>query len=65
MANFKYNRTTLTKLKAVGYLDLEKNAIIVDDEPKSLDALFSDFNECLVDLSLTLKDEEDLDDPTV
>ena len=64
MANcFSYKRSTTTKLRAVGCIDLEHGSIITDDGERGILELLSDFNGATVDLSVTIKDETELDLP--
>ena len=55
-----YKRSTTTRLKAVGYLDLEHGTIITDDGEIDILESLRDFNGCPIDFSVTLKNEEDL-----
>ncbi len=64
MANsFSYKKSTTTRLKAVGCLDIAHGSIITDDGERELLALLSDFDGAVVDLSVSVKDEMDLDLP--
>lgn len=63
MTNFKYNKITNTTLKASGLLDTDDGTIEVDGEEKSLLNMISDFNGCIVDISVSVRTSEELDVP--
>lgn len=62
-----YKRTTTTALKAVGVLDIEEDGILLgtdDGDMKKLSALLADFQGAAIQLSVTIKDIDDLPDPS-
>ena len=62
-----YKKTTTTALKAVGILDIEEDGIYLSSEDgytRKLNALFSDFQGAPVELSNSVKDVDDLPDPS-
>ena len=62
-----YKKTTPTALKAVGILDIEEDGIYLSSEDgytRKLNALFSDFQGAPVELSISVKDVDDLPDPS-
>lgn len=59
----KYTETTNKTIKAVGLLDVSKNAIIVDGEVVNISALLSEFDGTEVNFSLSMKTETELDTP--
>lgn len=62
-----YKKTTTTALKAVGILDIEEDGVYLSSEDgytRKLSTLFSDFQGALVELSITVKDVDDLPDPS-
>lgn len=61
--NLVFQKSTSTKLKAVGRLDIEAGVIVVDDEEKSIATLFQDFDQCDVELTIQYKDVEEFDIP--
>lgn len=70
MANFSYKKTTNTTLKAVGFLDMENLTITCEDKElgeveRSVIALLSDFNHENISLSVSLKQEQELEEPNV
>ena len=63
MTNFKYNKITNTTLKASGLLDTDDGTIEIDGEEKSLLNMISDFNGCIVDISVSVRTSEELGAP--
>ena len=63
MGKITFERTTTTKMKAVGIIDFETNTITVDGEEKKLSTLFADFNGCEVEMTMQIKDKEEFDIP--
>lgn len=61
----KFTETTTKKVTATGVLDIEQNAIIVDDEVVSLSALLHDFDGLEIKFDIAQKTEEELDVPEV
>ena len=61
----KYIETTGKNLKAVGILDADKNAILVDGEVVNISALLSEFDGFEISFSLSMKTEIELDTPEV
>ena len=62
-----YKNTTTTALKAVGILDIEEDGVYLSSEDgytRKLSTLFSDFQGAPVELSITVKDVDDLPDPS-
>ena len=64
-SNFNYKRTTQTTMKVAGILDILRMTIDVDGETKSLATLLSPFQGTAIDLNVKVKDEEELEDPTI
>lgn len=65
MANFAYKKTTTTAMKVAGILDTDNMTVDVDGEKKKHSTLLSDFNGGAIEINIKVKDEEDLDEPTV
>ena len=65
MANFAYKKTTTTAMKVAGILDTDNMTVDVDGEKKKLSTLLSDSNGGAIEINIKVKDEEDLDEPTV
>lgn len=59
----KYTETTNKTIKAVGLLDVRKNALIVDGEVVNISALLSEFDGTEINFSLSMKTETELDTP--
>ena len=63
-----YKRTTTTSLKVAGYVDIQEDGNVFlgtqDGDMKKLSTLLSDFQGAAVELSVNLKNIEDLPDPT-
>lgn len=62
-----YKRTTTTALKTAGFLNIEDDEIYIgteDGDVKALSSLLSAFQGAPVELSVSIKDVEDLPDPT-
>lgn len=64
MNTFSYKKTTTTTLKATGFLDTDNMIIDVDGVDKDLSTLLSDFNGACVEISVKVKTDEELDEPT-
>ena len=68
MAAFSYKKTTNTALKASGILDSNNLTIACvekdgDEIIRSIPSLLSDFNGQNIAISITLKTEEELEEP--
>lgn len=63
MAAFSFKVTTTKKLKACGVLDLSNMTIEINGEEKKLETLLTAYDGCVVNLSVDVKDEEELDMP--
>ena len=61
---FSYKTTTTTTMSIKGFVDTEFMTIDVDGEEKKLSTLLSEFNGAFIELSIKLKDECDLEEPT-
>jgi len=61
--NPKYTRNTTTKLTASGILNTEKCTLEIDGDIMGLSTLLSDFNDCEVEISMEVVEEEELDTP--
>lgn len=57
---FKYTKTTVTKLQAIGEIDTDKLTIEVEGETKELAELLKDFNGTTVTLSVQVKEEQEI-----
>lgn len=55
-----YKKSTVTTLKAIGTLELDKGIINVEGEEIPLIELLKDFDNLDVEISMKIKDEEDL-----
>lgn len=64
MANFSYKQSKTTTLKACGMLDIKNNVIYIDDEPKNISTLLSDFDGVSVELQVKIKTDVELDEPS-
>lgn len=65
MANFSYKEVKTTTLKVAGILDANRGTIEVDGVEKRLSTLLSDFNNECVEFTIKIKEENDLDEPSV
>jgi hypothetical protein len=54
---FKYTRTTVTKLSAVGLIDTDNGTIEVEGETKNLLELLKDFNGANISLAVQVREE--------
>lgn len=63
MANFKYNKSITTTLKACGLIDTDNGTIDIDGETKSILQLISDFNGCEAEISVRVKTDTELEAP--
>ena len=63
MKSFVYERATTTTLKAVGVVDTDRGIIDIDGGEKSIAALLSDFNGAIIELSVKVKNKEELEVP--
>ena len=63
MKSFVYERATTTTLKAVGVVDTDRGIIDIDGEEKSIATLLSDFNGAIIELSVKVKNKEELEVP--
>ena len=64
MASFAYKKTVTTSMKVAGIIDTEKMTIDINGEEKNISTLLSDFNGAGVEISIKVKDEELLNEPT-
>lgn len=64
MANFIFKRTEQKAMKIAGMIDTDAMIINVDGDDKKLNTLFSPFNGCNVDITIKVKSEDELDEPT-
>ena len=55
-----YKKSTVTTLKAIGTLELDKGVINVEGEEIPITELLKDFDNLDVEISMKIKDEEDL-----
>ena len=61
---FSYKKSESVKMKVVGLLDTDNGTITVEDVEKNLLSLISDFNGESVELTITVKNEIELEEPT-
>lgn len=59
----KYVDKTDKNLKAVGILDISRNAIIVNGEMVNISALLAEFDGAEISFSLSMKTKTELDTP--
>lgn len=64
MANFAFKRTETQNMKIAGVFNKETMTVEVDGEEKSLATLLSPFEGLAVEIKVTVKNEEELDEPT-
>lgn len=62
--NLVYKKSTTTALKACGILDVVNGIINIDGSEKKVLSLLKDFEGAEVELTVKVKDEEELDEPT-
>ena len=55
-----YKKSTVTTLKAIGTLELDKGVINVEGEEIPITELLKDFNNLDIEISMKIKDEEEL-----
>lgn len=55
-----YKKSTVTTLKAIGTLELDKGVINVEGEEIPITDLLKDFDNLDVEISMKIKDEEEL-----
>lgn len=55
-----YKKSTVTTLKAIGALELDKGVINVEGEEIPITELLKDFDNLDVEISMKIKDEEEL-----
>lgn len=60
--NLTYKRTTTTKLQGNGFLDTDNNTIEIDGVEKNLSELLKDFNGVEISFTVSVKEEEILED---
>lgn len=60
---FVYEKTVTTKIKATGLLNFDAGTIEIDGEEKKLSSLFSDFDNCVVAITMQVSDKEEFDMP--
>lgn len=63
MAKFSYTKNITTTLKAIGVIDADNEIIYVDEVEKKLKTLFEEFNGATVELTIKVKESEELDEP--
>jgi len=63
MAKFSYTKNTVTTLKATGVIDSDNGTIYVDEAEKNLKTLFAEFNGANVELTIRVKENEELEEP--
>lgn len=64
MKNFTYKRTETQNMKIAGVFNKETMTVEVDGEEKSLVTLLSPFEGLAVEIKVSVKNEEELDEPT-
>lgn len=64
MKNLQYKKVTTTTLKVGGFLDTSRMIVDVDGVEKDIKTLLSDFDGACIELSVKVKDEMELDEPT-
>lgn len=62
--NLTYKRQQSLTLKVSGLVDADNMTIEVDDEIKDIKTLIKDFNGVEATLTLQVKSDEELDEPT-
>lgn len=62
--NLSYKKQQSLTLKATGVIDIENMSIEIGDECKSIKSLLRDFDGCETALTLQVKSDEELDDPS-
>ena len=62
--SLSYKKQQSITLKVSGTYDADKMVIIVDDEEKDIKTLFKDFNGFDVSISIQVKQDEELEEPT-
>lgn len=62
--NLTYKKSTTTALKACGILDIINGTIDINGTEKKILSLLKDFEGAEVELTVKVKDEEELDEPT-
>lgn len=63
--NFVYKKSTVTSMKVVGIYDAQALTVDVEEEGvKSLKTLLSEFEGANIELTVKIKDEADLDEPS-
>ena len=63
--NFVYKKSTVTSMKVVGIYDAQALTVDVEEEgTKSLKTLLSEFEGANIELTVKIKDEADLDEPS-
>lgn len=61
--NPQYTKSTTTKIKANGTLNLKKGTIDTGEKEIKLSTLFADFDGTIVELSMQIKEDEEFDAP--
>ena len=62
--SLSYKKQQSITLKVSGVYDADNMTITVDDEEKDIKTLFKDFNALDVSLSIQVKQDEELDEPS-
>lgn len=61
---FTYKKSTITSMSVKGIFDSDLMTIDVDDEEKKLSTLLSEFDGAFVEISVRVKTDEELEEPT-
>lgn len=64
MKNLQYKKVTTTTLKVCGLLDVNRMVMDVDGAEKDIKTLLSDFDTDCIELSVKVKDEMELSEPS-
>lgn len=64
MKNLQYKKVTTTTLKVCGFLDANRMVMDVDGAEKDIKTLLSDFDTDCIELSVKVKDEMELSEPS-
>lgn len=59
-----YKKTVTTSMSVKGFLDSDLMTIDVDGEEKKLSTLLSEMDGAFIELSVKVKDEQELEEPT-
>lgn len=61
---FTYKKSTITSMSVKGFFDSDLMTIDVDGEEKKLSTLLSEMDGAFIELSVKVKDEQELSEPT-